>query len=215
MSKHEENENYKKLDSSIGESDNPISWQLTNRQECDLELLLNGSFSPLDYYMGKKEYDLVLQSMRLLDGSLWPIPIALDVDENLVNKLGLSTKITLKNKEGFPLAILSVEEVWKPDFNKEAIYLYDTSDIYHPGVNFLYNRSNPFYVGGTLEKIKTPVHYDYKHYRHSPQKLKRIFKDIGWDRIVAFQTRNPLHKAHIEMTMRAMDDLNSNLQFNN
>lgn len=193
------------------EANHYLSWQLTDRQICDLELLLNGGFSPLIGFLGRKDYESVLSVMRLSNGSLWPIPITLDVAEDFAKKIKHKEKITLRDKEGFALAILKISDIWMPDLNKEALAVYGTKSIIHPAVNYLLNFSNKVYVGGELEGISFPHHYDYQLYRHTPQELRNIFLNKKWEKIVAFQTRNPLHKAHVEMTMRATEHLNAKL----
>ena len=187
------------------------SWQLTDRQLCDLELLLNGGFSPLTGFMGKTDYKSVLKDMRLEDRSLWPMPITLDVTEDFAGKIKNEEKITLRDQEGFALAVLTISDIWQPDLEEEASAVYGTTDITHPAVNYLLNIGNKVYVGGSLEGISLPHHYDYQDDRHSPEELQSLFSEKGWDKIVAFQTRNPLHRAHVEMTMRASEDLNANL----
>ena len=188
-----------------------IYWKLNDRQLCDLELILNGGFSPLKGFLNKKDYYSVIKDMRLENGDLWPIPINLDVDEKFRNSLSLGQSIYLKDKEGFVLATLQVEEIWKPDLLNEALLVYDTVDQKHPAVNYLLNYSNPYYIAGKIKFKSLPNHYDFREQRHTPSSLKSIFKEKGWKKIVAFQTRNPLHKAHIEMTKRAMKDTNANL----
>ena len=187
------------------------SWELTDRQICDLELLLTKGFDPLDGFLDKKNYDSVLSSCRLINGSLWPIPITLDISKSFLTKIKNQKKITLRDKEGFPLAILKINDIWEPDLEKEAISVYGTNDVNHPGVNYLYNISESIYVGGKVELINYPRHYDYQKHRHTPSELKKIFKNKNWEKIIAFQTRNPLHKAHIEMTIRASQDYNAKI----
>ena len=187
------------------------SWELTDRQICDLELLLTKGFDPLDGFLDKKNYDSVLSSCRLINGSLWPIPITLDISRSFLTKIKNQKKITLRDKEGFPLAILKINDIWEPDLEKEAISVYGTNDVNHPGVNYLYNISESIYVGGKVELINYPRHYDYQKHRHTPSELKKIFKNKNWEKIIAFQTRNPLHKAHIEMTIRASQDYNAKI----
>ncbi|MDP7036404.1 MAG: adenylyltransferase, partial [Candidatus Marinimicrobia bacterium] len=187
------------------------SWQLTDRQICDLELILNGGFSPLNGFINRNDYESVLKEMRLADGSLWPMPITLDVSEEFSEKIKAEEKITLRDKEGFALAVLTVSDIWAPDLEKEAQSVYATTDTTHPAVNYLMNVGNKVYVGGRLEGISMPHHYDYQNDRHAPQELRDIFKEKGWTKVVAFQTRNPLHRAHVEMTMRASEDLGANL----
>ena len=193
------------------DASNYKSWVLRDRQICDLEMILNGGFSPLKGFLNKKDYENVLIDMRISDGSLWPMPITLDVDSNFSKSISIGDSITLKNKEGFSIAVLEVEDKWEPDLNKEAEFIFGTKDLSHPGVDYLMNYSNNIYVGGKVQLINLPHHYDYKDLRLSPKILKQKFKDLGWDKIVAFQTRNPLHKAHVEMTLRALKDLDANL----
>ena len=187
------------------------SWVLRGRQICDLEMILNRGFSPLNGFLNKEDYENVLTDMRLLDGSVWPMPITLDVNSDFSKSLSIGDNITLKDKEGFSIAVLEVEDKWEPDLNKEAELIFGTKDVSHPGVDYLLNYSNNIYIGGKVELIDLPHHYDYKDLRLSPKILKKKFKDLGWDNIVAFQTRNPLHKAHVEMTLKALEDLDANL----
>tara|TARA_B100001250_G_scaffold256647_1_gene220959 strand:+ start:6379 stop:8043 length:1665 start_codon:yes stop_codon:yes gene_type:complete len=192
-------------------SNNYVSWQLTDRQICDLELLLNDAFNPLRGFLNRDDYNSVLEKMRLSDGALWPIPITLDVTDEFIKSIKGENKITLRDKEGFALAIFNINDIWKPDLTKEAELVYGTTDQTHPAVFYLKNISNKNYIGGSLEAILSPIHYDYQKYRHQPRELKLIFKEMGWKKVVAFQTRNPLHRAHLEMTVRAMDDLDAKL----
>ena len=187
------------------------SWVLRDRQICDLEMILNGGFSPLNGFLNREDYENVLTDMRLLDGSVWPMPITLDVNSEFSKSISIGDNITLKDKEGFSIAVLEVEDKWEPDLNKEAELIFGTKDLSHPGVDYLLNYSNNIYIGGKVELIDLPHHYDYKDLRLSPKILKKKFKDLGWDNIVAFQTRNPLHKAHVEMTLKALEDLDANL----
>ena len=187
------------------------SWTLTDRQLCDCELILDGSFSPLTGFMTKEEYNSVLDKMRLGNGKLFPIPIILDVNEKFSQKLNFGDEIFLCDKEGFQIARMIVESIWEPDFEKEAKFVYGTNDTLHPAVNYLYNQGNKVYVGGEINKILMPNHYDYKQYRLTPSAAKLKFKELGWDRIIAFQTRNPLHKAHVKMNLVAMEKLGANL----
>ena len=125
-----------------------VSITLSDRQVSDLELILNGGFNPLNSFMNKKDYDSVLKNMRLHDGQLWPIPITLDIDKNTIDNFNIykSSKISLRDKEGFLLAIMKVEDIWKPNKKQEAKHIYGTDDINHPGVNYLYNNISEYYV---------------------------------------------------------------------
>tara|TARA_B100000676_G_scaffold230844_1_gene229456 strand:+ start:2831 stop:4501 length:1671 start_codon:yes stop_codon:yes gene_type:complete len=193
------------------QANNYPSLKLSDRQLCDLELIMNDGFNPLTGFMSKDDYSSVIQNMRLKDGSLWPIPITLDVDDKFVLEISSSSKIALRNKEGFVLALLKIKDIWEPDLLLEAQSIFGTIDTKHPGVHYLLKSSKKNYIGGKIEKISIPHHYDYRNLRHTPTELKNIFKNKKWDKIIAFQTRNPLHRAHFELTMRAMEDLNANL----
>jgi sulfate adenylyltransferase len=187
------------------------SWQLTERQICDVELLLNGAFAPLNGFMQERDYQSVIKNIRLVDGTLWPIPITLDVSEAFAGGISEGEKITLRDHESFAIAVLTVSDIFLPDLEVEAKEVYSTTDETHPAVNYLFHNSNPVYLGGSLEGIALPYHYDYPSLRHTPAQLKAIFKEMGWDKVVAFQTRNPLHRAHVEMTLQATQDENTKL----
>ncbi len=193
------------------ESRDWASWDLTPRQMCDLELTLNGGFSPLKGFMTRADYDGVCESMRLADGTLWPIPITLDVSEEVAKTLEPGAMLALRDPEGVMLAALHVEDVWQPDRKAEADAVFGTTNPEHPGVAYLLNDSHPYYVGGRLEGLEAPTHYDYHEFRNSPRTLREAFKQRGWRRIVAFQTRNPMHRAHQELTLRAAKDVEANL----
>jgi len=193
------------------QANNYPSWQLTDRQICDLELILNGAFHPLNGFHSKDDYDSVIKKIRLKDGTLWPLPITLDVDDSFVKNISNESKITLRDKEGFALALLTISDIWKPDLKHEAKSVFGTLDSKHPGVNYLLNIGKKNYIGGSLEKISLPHHHDYQSLRHSPNDLKSLFKSNKWDKIIAFQTRNPLHRAHFELTKNAMNELDANL----
>lgn len=186
-------------------------WTLTDRQICDLELLLNGGFAPLTGFLGEKDYQSVLNNMRLANDSLWTMPITLDVTAEFAAPLSEGEKITLRDKEGFALAVLTISDLWEPNKEEEAKKVFGTTDETHPAVHYLMNVSHPIYIGGTLEGLSLPHHYDYQSLRHTPAELKEKFASLGWEKIVAFQTRNPLHRAHVEMTMRASNELNASL----
>ncbi len=187
------------------------SWDLTQRQLCDLDLLMNGAFSPLEGFLVQEDYESVCQDMRLTDGLLWPIPITLDVTEAFAENITVGSRIALRDPEGVLLATLDVESVWRPDREKEAEAVYGTKDSLHPGVNYLLNVGNPVYVGGRVHGIEPPTYYDFKLLRDTPSELRGRFRKLGWRRVVAFQTRNPLHRAHQELTFRAARETEANL----
>ena len=187
------------------------SHTLTDRQICDVELLLNGSFSPLTGFLGEEDYQSVLQDLRLKDGSLWPIPITLDVNSDFAHNISVNEKIALRDHEGVLLAVMAVTDIWKPNKKAEAQNVYGTEDEKHPAVDYLFNRAGEYYLGGELLGLELPRHYDYKMLRHSPEELRSQFEKLGWTTIVAFQTRNPMHRAHKEITMRAAREIGGNL----
>ena len=149
--------------------------------------------------------------MRLTDGSLWPMPITLDVDQKFADAIGDARQIALRDPEGVVLAILDVEDRWQPDRALEAEKVFGTTDRKHPGVSHLLERSHPVYIGGRLHGLELPRHYDFGHLRSTPAELRALFAKLGWSRIVAFQTRNPMHRAHLELTFRAAQIAEANL----
>ncbi len=187
------------------------SWDLTPRQICDLELLMNGAFSPLDGFMIETDYIRVCSDMRLTDGTVWPIPITLDVDEKFAAEVGPGDSIALRDPEGVMLAALRVEDKWRPDRAIEAISVYGTDDPYHKGVQFLLGEYGNWCLGGKLEGLQSPIHFDFLSLRLGPEEIRREFSRLGWRRVVAFQTRNPLHRAHFEITMSAIRKCQANL----
>ena len=188
------------------------SWDLTPRQTCDLELLLSGGFSPLQGFMTKADYEGVCHNMQLTSGTLWPMPITLDVTEEFAKALRPgSSRIALRDPEGVMLAVLYVDEVWQPDRKAEAEAVFKTTSSAHPGAGYLLHKSNPWYVGGRLEGTQTPAHYDFRSLRLLPAELRGEFARLGWRRVVAFQTRNPMHRAHVELTFRAAKQVEANL----
>ncbi|HTW06876.1 MAG TPA: sulfate adenylyltransferase, partial [Acidimicrobiales bacterium] len=187
------------------------SWDLTARQLCDLELLGNGGFSPLRGFLGEEDYGAVCERMRLADGTLWPMPINLDISEEKAAELSPGTSLALRDPEGVMLAVVHITELYRPDRDREAKLVFGTNDVAHPGVAYLVNKANPVYVGGRLELLTPPVHYDYKALRLTPAQLRAQFAGAGWSRVVAFQTRNPMHRAHVELTLRAARKIEANL----
>ena len=187
------------------------SWDLSMRQLCDLELLLNGAFSPLEGFMGADDYDAVLANMRLADGVLWPIPITLDVTEEFADSVEQGARIALRDQEGVLLATMDVESKFRPDKKAEALAVFGSADEAHPAVHYLNNLANDVYLGGRLIGVEPPNHYDFRHLRDSPAQVRERFAKLGWRRVVAFQTRNPMHRAHQELTFRAAKEVEANL----
>ena len=188
-----------------------ISWDLTPRQICDLELLMNGGFNPLKGFLSEADYNSVVETMRLEDGSLWPMPITLDVGEAFAEKLNIGQDIALRDQEGVILATMTVTDRWMPDKAKEAKLVFGADDLDHPAVNYLHNTAGAVYLGGPVVGIQQPIHYDFRARRDTPNELRAYFRKLGWRKVVAFQTRNPLHRAHQELTFRAAKEAQANL----
>jgi sulfate adenylyltransferase len=188
-----------------------VSWDLSDRQLCDLELLLNGGFSPLTGFLKQDDYSSVLQNMRLTDGTLWSMPITLDVTKEIAEQLKQADKLALRDEEGVAIAVLTIADIWLVDKSNEAQMVYGTTDETHPAVKYLNDHTNEFYIGGDIVGLQLPVHYDYRKHRHTPKELRGMFERSTWNKVVAFQTRNPMHRAHQEITMRAAKNIQANL----
>ena len=187
------------------------SWDLTARQLCDIELILNGAFSPLEGFLGEADYQRVVREMRLSSGVLWPIPVTLDVSPEFAGKTTRGEQIALRDPEGVLIATMEVSDIWEPDKAEEASSVYGTQDEHHPGVYYLMHRTGKTYLGGKLRGVDPPTFYDFKLLRDSPAELRGRFRKLGWRKVVAFQTRNPMHRAHHELTLRAARDAEANL----
>ena len=187
------------------------SHDLTARQLCDLELIVNGGFSPLTGFLGRADYDRVVSEMRLGDGTLWPIPVMLDVSADQAARLQPGSTLALRDDEGVMLAVLHVSDVWEPDRQREAQLVFGTTSREHPGVAALLDRTGDWYLGGRIEALALPHHYDFATLRMTPVEVRDRFRRRGWRRVVAFQTRNPMHRAHLELTVRAAREVEANL----
>jgi sulfate adenylyltransferase len=191
-------------------SDYP-SWDLTPRQLCDLDLLLNGAFSPLEGFLGQADYERVCDTMRLESGLLWPIPVTLDVSKEFAEGLATGETIALRDAEGVLIATMEISDLWTPDKQSEAKRVLGTADDSHPAVDYLMHRAGPVYLGGKVHGVEPPTFYDFKLLRDTPSELRGRFRKLGWRKVVAFQTRNPLHRAHQELTFRAAREVDANL----
>jgi sulfate adenylyltransferase len=201
-------ESAQKLKAEAGEL---VSHDLTPRQICDLELLMNGGFHPLKGFLSQADYDSVLEKMRLADGTLWPMPITLDISEKAAETIELGQDIALRDQEGVILATMTVTDKWSPDKAREAEKVFGADDLAHPAVNYLHHTAGKVYLGGPVTGIQPPVHYDFRARRDTPNELRAYFRKLGWRKVVAFQTRNPLHRAHQELTFRAAKEAQANL----
>jgi sulfate adenylyltransferase len=187
------------------------SWDVSPRQLCDLDLLLNGAFSPLEGFLEEADYEKVCDEMRLQSGVLWPMPITLDVSEVFADSISAGDTIALRDSEGVLVATMDVADIWQADKTSEAQRVFGTTDETHPAVSYLMHQSGPVYLGGKVHGIEPPTFYDFKLLRDSPSELRGRFRKLGWRKVVAFQTRNPLHRAHQELTFRAAREAEANL----
>jgi sulfate adenylyltransferase len=200
-----------RADEVRAEAGDLASWDLSPRQLCDLDLLLNGAFSPLEGFLCQADYEAVCDTMRLQSGILWPIPITLDVSTDFAEQVGVGDTIALRDSEGVLIATMEIAEQWTPDRESEAQRIFGTIDDSHPGVDYLMHQSGPVYLGGKVHGVEPPTFHDFKLLRDSPSELRGRFRKLGWRKVVAFQTRNPLHRAHQELTFRAARESEANL----
>ena len=187
------------------------SWALGPRQLADLELLLGGAFSPLAGFMGRGDYEAVLDGLRLADGTLWPVPVTLDVPEDLAASLEPGNALALRDVEGSLLAVLRIEEIWTPDREAEARTVCGTTDIAHPGARRLLRETGSACLGGRVEGVEAPHHYDFVERRAAPADLRKRFAKWGWRRVAAFHSTGVLHRAEQEMTFSAARELEAAL----
>ncbi|MDT8379833.1 MAG: bifunctional sulfate adenylyltransferase/adenylylsulfate kinase [Desulfotignum sp.] len=184
---------------------------LNERQICDFELLVTGVFAPLKGFMTRVDYESVLDRMRLSSGALWPVPICLDIQDTLAAALEAGQSVALRDPEGFLLGVMTLKDIWPVDREKEALAVYGTLDRTHPGVDYLFNRSGDFYIGGPIQALNLPIHPDFRQIRLTPAEVRDRFDKLGWQRIVGFQTRQPIHRPQFEMTIQAMQKARANL----
>ena len=184
---------------------------LNERHMCDLELLATGAFSPLTGFMTRADHAPVCDRMRLADGTLWPIPICLDVSEARARRLEAGQSVALRDPEGFLLGVMHLSDIWPAAVEAEARAVYGTLDRSHPGADYLLQRAGSLYLGGPVEVISLPIHYDFKQIRRTPAEVRRLHQRLGWQRVVGFATRNPVHRPQYELTLEAMRQACANL----
>src|SRR5579862_149287 len=184
------------------------SLQLSLRSLCDIELLATGAFSPLDRFMGRAAYEAVVRDMRLPDGTLWPVPIALPVADVALVREG--EDVALRSPQNDVIAIMRVEEIYRRDPAFEARGVFGTDDARHPLVAEM-NTWGPWYASGPLRVVNLPRHYDFTELRRTPAEVRRLLAERGTTNVVAFQTRNPMHRAHEELTKRAAERVRGTL----
>ena len=181
---------------------------LDDRALCDLELLATGAFSPLTGFLGRADYDRVVAEARLADGTLWPLPITLSVTPGPGVEVG--RPLALRDLYGNLLAFLHIEEIYAVDREAEARGVFGTTDATHPSVAYLHSQPG-HYAAGRLEVVRTPPHYDFVDLRRTPAEVRAEFRGRGWSRVVAFQTRDPMHRADEEFTRRAAEAIGGGL----
>ena len=184
---------------------------LTERHLCDLELIASGAFSPLTGFMTKSDYESVIDRMELQNQIKWPLPICLDVTETIAKSLEAGQSLALRDQEGFLLAVMHLEDIWPIDRKKEALGVYGTTNQDHPGVHYLFQKTGDYYIGGQLEVLSLPLHFDFKQLRLTPLEVRRIYRKLGWQRVVGFQTNNAIHRPQFELIIKAMQKARANL----
>ena len=187
------------------------SWSLLPRQLADVELLLSGALSPLEGYMGRSDYDRVTRERRLASGVPWPLPVTLDVPEELARSLEPGRSLALRDPEGLLVAVVSVEDVWAPDREQEALAVCGTRDPAHPGAHRLLQETAPWAIGGRLEGVEAPHHYDFVERRQTPAQMRERFAKWGWQKVAAFHTGDVMHRAEQELTIAAARELEAAL----
>lgn len=176
---------------------------LRGRALHDLEVMLVGGFHPVTGFMNEEDYTSVVETMHLKDGAVFPIPIVLDISIDSPYQVG--DRMLLCDSFGNPLATMDISSRYTPDKLKEVFDVYGSNDKMHPGVQYVLDEMHPVYLGGKVTKIALPIRNDFRQWRRTPEELKKLFKERGWDKVVGFQTRNPMHRAHFELVKRAFE----------
>ncbi len=191
------------------------SLTLNPRQLNDLEMLLTGGFHPLTQFLGQQDYDSVINSSRLSNGRLWPIPITLDVDQSIVDQLHSESNekqsIALRDAEGLLLAVMQIKEVWLPDLKQEAEQVFGTLDLIHPGVERLLSQTGQYYIAGPIQGIQTPLHYSFTDLWLTPEETRKHLSQNSWSRVIAFQTSRVIHRVHRDLLVSKAKELEANL----
>jgi len=187
---------WEQRDRARTEADHLPKLVVNERELSDLEMLAVGALSPLTGFVGEPDYLSVLDTMHLSNGLAWSIPVTLSLTDEGVKRIGAGTSVALLPAEGAPpLAIVGVAEVFKRDREKEALAVFGTEDLEHPGVRAL-QEAGDFCLAGPVRALTLPEHDDFVRYRLTPAQTRAEFADRGWRTVVGFQTRNPIHRAH-------------------
>lgn len=179
--------------------------RLSERSTCDLELLAVGAFSPLDRFMGQADHQSVIDNMRLANGFVFPMPIPLPVPEEDIKYLTIGEDVALRSPQNELLGVMKLEELYKWDLDEVAMKVFGTLDLRHPTVAEMHNWGE-YYASGPIRMIKLPDHFDFKTLRFTPAQVREKLEKFGHTNVVAFQTRNPLHRVHEELTKRASQE---------
>ncbi len=188
-----------------------LSVDLGPRQLCDLELLINGAYSPLDGYLGAADHRSVCSEMRLADGTFWPVPVVLNIPDELADSLASGDSVALRDGEGVMIAALNVDECFQRDLDAEVAAIFGTADKSHPGVAQFLHRTRRWAVAGRVEALQLPVHFDYPELRRTPADLRRLFSSLGWRKVLTFQTHRTIHRAQHAMMEEAARDSGANV----
>ena len=178
--------------------------RLDQNHEMDVEQIANGTYSPMEGFMGQADFQAVLNDMRLADGTIWPIPITLDVADNTSDRLSIGDVVGLTNEQNEVMALLHLDEKYRFDWQEVAMKMYGTDSEDHPGVKMLQSM-NPVLIAGKIDLIKAR-HSEMRTYEQSPRQIRRLFEDRGWEKVLGFHTRNVIHRGHEFMQMKAMED---------
>ena len=187
------------------------SWDLNLRQQAVVQLLMSGALSPLTGFMGQDDYASILEKGRLSDGTLWPMPITLDVNEKCAEGLDTGSQLVLRDLEGVVIAILTINEIWRPDISAEAKAVYGDDSTSHPGVAALLDYTNPVYLSGSISGLEPPAYHSFKRLRFSPSELRQQFSKLSWGNVIAMHATRPLHQAEYKMALQAALDNSANL----
>ncbi len=178
-------------------------YKLDERGLADLECIATGIYSPLTGFLGEEDYNNVVKNMKLTNGIVWPIPITFAVDEDFAEKVNVGDEISLM-WEDIHLGLMTVSDKYRPDKKAEALSVYKTEDAVHPGVAGLYHSGN-VYLGGEIKIIEDISHKEFNEHRFTPKLTRSVFSEKGWKTVAAFQTRNPIHRAHEHLQKIAME----------
>ena len=177
---------------------------LSRRSQSDLEMIATGACSPLTGFMSQQDYSSVVEEMRLANGSVWSIPITLPISAEQVSNLKGVEEATLSTESDGVIGKIQISDIYKPDKEREAEKVYLATDDKHPGVAALLS-GGKYYVAGDIEVYQLPEHKNFGEYRMSPRQLRAVIEEKGWKSVVAFQTRNPIHRAHEYITKCALE----------